>query len=116
MKRIFFVTALFASLCLLGNLNAQNKQVFTVTNLSGYSLTAVSISQHDANSWGPNLVTDKKTISNTEQFDFKTIIDATKCNYDIKFTTDEGVEYLMNNVSLCRGSALTLVIPTRQQK
>jgi hypothetical protein len=114
MKHAFFA-ALLAILLLLNTANAQDKKTFTVTNQSGYTLTAVSFSPHDANNWGQNLVAKNKTVLNTESIEFKQIMDPANCMYDIKFTSDEGNDYYMKNVNLCKSTTLTLVIPTRQR-
>lgn len=112
MRRNLFIAALLVGLCMLNTVNAQNKS-FTVYNQTGSTVTSVSISPHDANSWSANLMANTKSVLSTETFDFKQTVDPANCAYDVKFTTDDGNEYYMKNVSLCKKNSITLVVPMK---
>jgi hypothetical protein len=86
---------------------AQITQTITVSNKSGMAVTSVFISPAGSNNWGSN-ISAKAKITNNETFEFKQIVDKANCNYDVKYTGDDGKEYIVNNVDLCSGINITL--------
>lgn len=101
----FIVTALSVS-----NVYAQ-VQVFSVTNNTGMAITSLSISPAGANTWSSNLFSKDK-INNNENFEFKqTVQNGGSCSFDLKFVCEDGKEYIQNNVNLCSGNSLSLMMP-----
>jgi hypothetical protein len=87
---------------------ANTAKKFTLINKSGMTITAVYISPAGANKWSDNLDTYGK-VTNKSGFLFDQDVDNTSCNYDIKYTTEDGKDYTMTNVDLCKAAAITLI-------
>lgn len=83
-------------------------QNFSMTNNTGMTLLDVFISPNDENSWGSDVI-PKDVIANGETFDFTfTDVSPDKCIWDIKFTAENGTEYIMQDVNLCKTATITL--------
>jgi len=106
MKQIFFSIRLLITLCVVVySVNAQ--QTYTVTNKTGTGVSNVSISTNDAATW-ILLNTPSLKIANEESFEFKQDIDKNNCIYDVMFTGDNGIAYIMQDIDLCASSSITL--------
>jgi hypothetical protein len=83
-------------------------QNFSMVNNTGMTLIDVFISPNDANTWGEDVI-PKDVIANGETFDFTfTDVSSDKCIWDIKFTGENGTEYIMQDVNLCKTATITL--------
>lgn len=109
MKQFVFITALLISFCMISAaLQAQTN--VTITNQSGVTVTGVYLAPAGSAAWSPRLNTKDK-IANNESFNVSQTIDKTKCNYDVKFSGEDGRDYFINNVSLCSNPGISLIMP-----
>lgn len=83
-------------------------QNFSVVNNTGMTLTAVYISPAESDNWGDDVIpTDM--VGDGEKFDFTfTGVSPDQCSWDIQFTGEDGVDYYLREVDLCRTSTITL--------
>lgn len=83
-------------------------QNFQMVNNTGMVLLDVFISPNDSEDWGSDVI-PKDVIQNGETFDFTfTDVSPDKCIWDIKFTAENGTEYIMQDINLCKTSVITL--------
>src|SRR5450759_4819209 len=108
MKQFILGAAVIILIVTLGNtLRSQESQTLVIANKTGETVTTVYVSPAGTNSWGNSINTKDKLLSN-ETFQFTQMVDNTKCAYDLKFTGDEGKEYMMTNLNLCTGGTILL--------
>jgi hypothetical protein len=93
---------------------AQNSQTYTVTNRTGINITSIYISESGAAVWG-NSINTKDKLLNNESFLYTQVLDNKKCNYDIKFTADDGKDYILKNINLCSAANITLIKPDQKK-
>ena len=91
---------------------AQQTQTYSVSNQTGLTITAVTISPVDANKWSTNLYSKEKLMNN-ESFEFKQAVDQANCLYDIKFNTEDGKEQIIRSVDLCKSTSISLAVPEK---
>ena len=89
------------------SLLSQESQTLVVANKTGETVTTVYVSPAGTNSWGTSINTKDKLLSG-EMLQYTQKIDNTKCTYDLKFTLDDGKEYIMPNLNLCTGGTILL--------
>lgn len=83
-------------------------QNFQMVNNTGMILVDVFISPNDSEDWGSDVI-PKDVIQNGETFDFTfTDVSPEKCIWDIKFTGENGTEYIMQDINLCKTGVITL--------
>lgn len=83
-------------------------QNFQMVNNTGMVLLDVFISPNDSEDWGSDVI-PKDVIQNGETFDFTfTDVSPEKCIWDIKFTGEDGVAYIMQDINLCKTGVITL--------
>ncbi|MCI0450676.1 MAG: hypothetical protein L0Y79_13015 [Chlorobi bacterium] len=111
MKGNFFLgTFILALLLLVSAARAQIlTKTFKVVNKTGLNVTSVRISTFDAYTWSMELNTMEK-IPNNGSFEFQRKYDTSKCNYEFKFTTEDGVDHIIKS-DLCGSATITLAIP-----
>jgi hypothetical protein len=115
MKQNFLWIALVLAFLFIGNsVTAQVSKTFKVINKSGFSVTSVRISQSNANEWSMELNTMDK-IPNNGSFDFGQKYDTARCMHDIKFTAEDGTEYFLKDINLCRVKEIVLEIREEKQ-
>jgi hypothetical protein len=51
-------------------------------------------------------------VANNGSFDFGTKVDAARCLHDIKFTAEDGTEYFVKDVDLCKVKEILLEVGT----
>jgi hypothetical protein len=83
-------------------------QNFQMVNNTGMILVDVFISPNDSEDWGEDVI-PKDVIQNGETFDFTfSDVSPDKCIWDIKFTGEDGVAYIMQDINLCKTGVITL--------
>ena len=111
MKENFFWGAFILALLLF--VNTADAQILTKTfkviNKTGVNVTSVRISTFDAYTWSMELNTMEK-IPNNGSFEFQRKYDTSKCDYEFKFTTEDGVDHIIKS-NLCASATITLAIP-----
>ncbi len=111
MKRVLFLvisSILFLSISTYSQIDKKIK----VTNKSGQIVTSVRLSSNNEYNWSLAVNTMEKVPIN-QSFDFTwRVADTSKCIYDLKFTTDAGTDYIMEDLMLCdKTSVIELMIP-----
>lgn len=83
-------------------------QDFVMTNNTGMNLVNVFISPYESDDWGNDVIpTDVVRDGETFKFTF-TEVSPDQCVWDIMFTGEDGVEYFMRGINLCKTSEITL--------
>jgi hypothetical protein len=106
-KTIFFAMFLICSCILYNSAYAQLSNTYTIVNKSGVVVKSVYVSPTGTNNWGGNICTVDMLKTN-EGFQYGFDADKDHCSFDIKFTGDDGKDYLMSGVSLCTSSVIIL--------
>ena len=109
MKRTLVIALILAGYFALTNSSfAQLSSTYTVVNKSGVTVKAVYFTPTGANAWSDNISTvDKIGLNEGFQYGFDGI-DKDHCTIDLKFVDTDGKDWMMNNVSLCSASVITL--------
>ncbi len=109
MKSKLVIALLFAGYFALTNSSfAQLSSTYTIVNKSGVTVKAVYYTPAGANNWSDNISTlDKIGLNEGFQYGFDGI-DKDHCAIDLKFVDSSGKDWMMNNVSLCSASIITL--------
>jgi hypothetical protein len=105
-KFIFPAIVLAALLAINAGTMAQN-QTYTITNGSNMVVTGFSISPNDANKWSDNLNTTGNITANSS-FQFTQPVDRANCLYDIRYMTEDGTYYYIQDVDMCTSTSLSL--------
>ncbi len=79
---------------------------FTLINNSSHDVTEMYLTSHDANTWGPNILTVDKVAAGT-QGTIGITDGATVCDYDIRFVTADGVT-VDDTQDVCKLATYTL--------
>jgi NhaP-type Na+/H+ and K+/H+ antiporter len=103
---IFILAALFLS----GSLLSQSSKKFKVTNNTGFPVKSVQVALAGTFEWGFQVNTIDR-INNNTSFEFARSVDPKMCAYDIRYTDEAGVEYIMEKVDLCATATILLVVP-----
>lgn len=106
-KTIFFALLLICSCLLYNSAYAQLSNTYTVVNKSGVVVKSVYVCPSGTNNWGSNICTVDMLKTN-EGFQYGFDADKDHCSFDIKFTGDDGKDYIMPGVSLCTSSVVLL--------
>src|SRR5688572_2904536 len=80
---------------------------YSIINKSGVNVTGVTIipTGNDAG----NSVNFSSSISKDQSISVDFTANTENCSYDVKFTDDQGREYVMNGIDLCSSTELVLV-------
>ena len=117
MKKIISGALLTACLFMLaGSSNAFEFKSYTVINKSGMGVTGVYLREAGSNKWGDNIYTDDIKLKNNSGFQFSQDISGGTCTYDVKFACDNGKEYIMHDLDLCKIAGITLQADARENK
>ncbi|HJY64588.1 MAG TPA: hypothetical protein VJ455_10565 [Ignavibacteria bacterium] len=115
MKRVLFLvisSILFLSISSYSQIDKKVK----ITNKSGQIVTSVRLSSNNEYSWSLSVNTmEKVPIDQSFNFTWR-VADTAKCIYDLKFTTDAGTDYIMEDLMLCEKSPIIeLMIPEMKE-
>jgi len=101
--------AAFAALSLMvaGDVHAQSRQDFVLTNRTGYTIEEVYVSPSRVTAWG-NDVLGADTLENARQVTVRFNGSTTECSFDIKVVYDDKETAEFRGVDLCRVSKVTL--------
>lgn len=80
---------------------------YSIINKSGVNVTGITISQSGDNAG--NSVTFSRSISKDQSISVDFTANTENCNYDVRFTDDQGREYVMSGIELCGSTELVLV-------
>jgi hypothetical protein len=107
MKKLIFPSAVIAMLCLINYSAFAQTQTYTVTNSTGMTIKSVNISPNDANKWGFDLNTTGNVPDNYS-FQFTQTVDRNNCLYDVRYMTEDGTYYYVQDVDLCNSTTFTI--------
>ncbi len=108
MKQLIFTAVAFLTLCIFNSSVYTQASLYKVTNSSGMVVTGVRISPNDANTWGFNLnVTGNVAVN--KSFEFTQKVDSANCIYDIRYRSEDGKYYYIQDVDLC--NTKTIILP-----
>ncbi len=108
-KKIISGTLLITCLLVLaGSANAFDYKSYTVINKSGMEVTAVYLRASGETKWGDNIYTGDSRLKNNGGFQFSQETSSASCSYDVKFVCDNGKEYVIQNLDLCKIAGITL--------
>ena len=97
------------SLLLVSTASAQGKQDFDLVNQTGYAISEVYITPHNANTWGENIFSDDEPLKNGE----KTTILFSRTEkakwWDLYVVDKIGNRFEWDNINLLEISEVTLV-------
>jgi hypothetical protein len=93
---------------------SQVSKTFKVYNKTGVTVTSLRFSSNDEYNWSLPLNTADK-VPNNQNFSFTMKIDTARCTYDFKFTTEDGTDYIVEDVKLCEKPEFDLVIPEKKE-
>jgi len=103
-------------LMLAGSASAFDFKSYTVVNKSGMNVTGVFLRENGAAKWGENLYTEDSKLKNNGGFQFSQETTTASCSYDIKFVCEDGKEYIMQNLDLCKIAGITLKTDAQSNK
>lgn len=116
MNKLILSAAVIFSLCLFSSsVLSQTTQTYTVLNSSGMTITGVSLSPNDANTWGLDLNTTGNVMMD-KSFEFTQPLDRTNCVYDVRYMDESGRYYYVQDVDLCSSTSITLPNPAQDDR
>lgn len=115
MKHLILSAAVLFALCFFTASSNSQVNTYTVTNSSGMVVTGVSLSPNDANNWGLSLNSTGNVAANGT-FTFSQSIDPANCIYDVRYMSEDGTYYYVQDVDLCTTKSITLVSNTDSKK
>lgn len=104
MKKLFFLGVMV--LLVAGAFAFNQSGEYHIVNKSG--LNVVSISYCKSGDNFSNSTTVSGSIAKDQNTTVDLSINTEVCSYDIKFTDDKGVEYVMSGVDLCTSKTIVL--------
>lgn len=107
MNKFIFPAIMLAALLTVSSATMAQSQTYTITNGSNMVVTGFSISPNDANKWSDNLNTTGNITSNGS-FQFTQPVDRSNCLYDIRYMTEDGTYYYIQDVDMCTSTTLSL--------
>ena len=108
-RKIISGALLIACLFVLaGSSKAFELRSYTVINKSGLSVTSIYLRESGAAKWGDNIYTEDNKLKNNSGFQFTQETSSASCSYDVKFVCDNGKEYVLQNLDLCKIAGITL--------
>ncbi|MBF0263484.1 MAG: argininosuccinate lyase [Magnetococcales bacterium] len=106
MKRILSVGALVCGLVFSGNLLAESRQDFDLTNQTGYTIKEVYVGPSKSDDWGDNILEGTMPDDSTLHLRFSR--PAGPCQWDLKVMYDDGEDAVWYGVDLCTISHITI--------
>ncbi len=107
MSKFIFPSIVLAALLTISSATTAQNQTYTITNGSNMVVTGFSISPNDANKWSDNLNTTGNITANSS-FQFTQPVDRANCLYDVRYMTEDGTYYYIQDVDLCTSTTLSL--------
>ena len=111
MKKSIFMAALV--ICLAGSTAfSQNTRAIIFQNDLGFTINGIYMEPTGLKTsvWGPNIYTLDNTWYNGNNFSYTMFPNSTtaSCTYDVKYTGDNGIDYVVKNVDICSTSPIIL--------
>ncbi len=115
MKQGFVISVVVVLFLLISSAYSQVSKTFKFNNKTGVTITSLRVASNDTYDWSLPLNTQEKVMNN-QSFNFTMKIDTARCIYDFKFTTDDGTDYILEDITLCAKADIDLVIPEKKEK
>lgn len=113
MKRSILLTAALTLFLFISSAYSQVSKTYKANNKTGATITSLRVSSNDVYDWSLPLNTQEK-VMNSQTFNFTMKIDTARCIYDFKFTTDDGTDYILEDISLCAKTDIDIMMPEKK--
>ena len=107
MNKFIFPAIMLAALLTISSATMAQNQTYTITNASSMTVTGFSISPSGANTWSDNLNTTGNIAMNNS-FQYNHPVDRSNCLHDVRYMTEDGTYYYIQNVDMCTSTSLSL--------